>query len=200
MARRTFFSFHYDLDVHRAWNVRNSWVTQPDRESAGFFDSSVFESKQRTSDDALKRFLSEGLAGTSVTVALFAAQTAWRRWVRFELLKSFVEGKGLLSVAIHTIKNLAQPPQAAALGYDPLTVLGFEVKDGIVHLKEKNADGTWRWAADVSNIAANQLPFGLRDGDNKTFSELFKTYDWAAHDGRNNIGDWIEAASRAAGR
>ena len=200
MARRTFFSFHYKPDVHRAWNVRNSWVTQPDRESAGFFDNSVFETKQRTSDDALKRFLSDGLAGTSVTVALYATQTAWRRWVRFELLKSFVEGKGILSVAIHTIKSLEQPPQAAAPGYDPLTVLGFEVKNGMVLFKEKNADGTWKWAADVGNIAADQMPYGLQEGDNKTFAALFNTYDWAGHDGRNNMGDWIEAVVVAVGR
>lgn len=200
MARRTFFSFHYQPDCQRAWNVRNSWVAQPDRESAGFFDNSVFESKQRTSDDALKRFLSDGLVGTSVTVALFATETAWRRWVRFELLKSFVEGKGILSVAIHTIKNLEQPPQAAAPGYDPLTVLGFEVKGGTVYLKEKSVDGTWKWATDVGNVAANQVPYGLKEGDNKIFSQLFPAYDWAAHDGRKNLGDWIEAAATAAGR
>jgi hypothetical protein len=201
MARKTFFSFHYKPDIHRAMNVRNSWVTQPDRESAGFFDSSVFESKQRTSDDALKRFLSDGLHGTSVTCVLYAAQTAWRRWVRFELLKSFVEGKGILSIDIHTIKNLDQPPQTAALGYDPLSFLGIEVKSGIVRLKEKNTDlTTWKWALDVGNVALNRLPYRLKDGDNKTFGELFRSYDWAADDGRKNIGAWIEAAAVAAGR
>lgn len=198
MARRTFFSFHYKPDVHRAWNVRNTWVTQ-DRESAGFFDDSVFESKQRTSDDALKRFLSDGLAGTSVTAVLFATQTAWRRWVRFELLKSFAEGKGILSVAIHSIKDLGQPPQAAAPGHDPLTVLGFEVHGRTVKLKEKATDGSWKWAADVGAVT-NRLPYGLKDGDNKLFSDIFRTYDWAANDGRNNLGRWIEAAAVAAGR
>ncbi len=201
MARKTFFSFHYQPDVHRAMNARNSWVTQPDRESAGFFDKSVFDSKQRTSDYALKRFLSEGLYGTSVTCVLYAAQTAWRRWVRFELLKSFIEGKGILSIDIHTIRNLDNPPQAAALGYDPLTVLGLEVKDGTVRLKEKNTDlTTWKWAADVGTIAVDQVPYDLQDGDNKTFDELFRSYDWAAHDGRKNMGAWIEAAAVAAGR
>jgi MTH538 TIR-like domain (DUF1863) len=198
MARRTFFSFHYKPDVHRAWNVRNCWVTQ-EREDAGFFDGSVFESKQRTSDDALKRFLADGLAGSSVTAVLFATHTAWRRWVRFELFKSFAEGKGILSVSIHTIKNLDQPPQAAAPGHDPLSVLGFEVQNGTVKLKEQNTDGSWKWAADVGSVP-NRLPYGLKDGDNKTFGALFRTYDWSAHDGRKNLGDWIESAAKAAGR
>ena len=73
MARRTFFSFHYKPDATRAWVVRNSWVAkvaQGEREDAGFFDSSVFEAAQRTSDDALKSFLSKGLKNTSVTCVL----------------------------------------------------------------------------------------------------------------------------------
>lgn len=199
MARRTFFSFHYRPDVHRAMNVRNSWVTQ-ERQDAGFFDGSVFESKQRTSDEALKRFLADGLAGTSVTAVLYATETAWRRWVRFELLKSFLEGKGILSIAVHTIKNLDQPPVAAAPGVDPLTVLGFEVTGGVARLKEKNNSGAWKWATDVGSVVAGGLPYGLKDGDNKTFSALFSTYDWALQDGRTNMGKWIEAAAIAAGR
>ena len=61
MVRRVFFSFHYERDVQRGHVVRNSWVTKPNWEEAGFFDSSVFEGKKKTSDDALKRFLNEGL-------------------------------------------------------------------------------------------------------------------------------------------
>jgi hypothetical protein len=59
-ARRTFFSFHYQPDNQRAQVVKQSWLTKPDREAAGFFDSSAFETKKRTSD-ALKAFLNEQL-------------------------------------------------------------------------------------------------------------------------------------------
>lgn len=37
MARRAFFSFHYDNDINRSMIVRNSWVTQ-EKEVAGFVD------------------------------------------------------------------------------------------------------------------------------------------------------------------
>ena len=50
MARRTFFSFHYDLDVSRAQVVKNSWVAKPNREQAGFFDGSVIENRRRQGD------------------------------------------------------------------------------------------------------------------------------------------------------
>jgi len=66
MVRRVFFSFHNERDFQRAHVGLNSWVTKPDRAEAGFFDSSVIEGKKKTSDDALKRFLNEGLRGSSV--------------------------------------------------------------------------------------------------------------------------------------
>lgn len=47
MARKTFFSFHYDPDNWRAWNVRNSWVVGNKNESVGFYDRSVFEAAKR---------------------------------------------------------------------------------------------------------------------------------------------------------
>src|SRR6202521_4038943 len=109
MARRTFFSFHYKPDVNRAWVARNSWVTkvaQGERDDAGFFDSSVFEAKKRESDESLKRFLREGLDNTTVTCVLVGAETYLRRWVRYEMLRSFIRGNGLLAVRIHTIGSL----------------------------------------------------------------------------------------------
>jgi len=36
--------------------------------------------------------------------------------------------------------------------------------------------------------------------DKKYFFERFKTYDWVDDDGYNNMGKWIEAAAKTAGR
>ena len=98
MPRRTFFSFHYLPDVWRAWNVRNSWVVKPENEiDRGFFDNSVFEAKQRESDDALKVFLREGVENTSVTCVLAGNETWSRRWVRYEIARSVLKGNGVMN-------------------------------------------------------------------------------------------------------
>ena len=34
----------------------------------------------------------------------------------------------------------------------------------------------------------------------KSFTAIYRTYDWVRDDGYNNIGAWIESAARAAGR
>ena len=42
MARNVFFSFHYDNDVQRAFVVRQSWVTKPNRTASGVIDRADF--------------------------------------------------------------------------------------------------------------------------------------------------------------
>jgi hypothetical protein len=55
MARRVFFSFHYERDIWRASIVRNSWLTKKDREAAGFWDAAAWEEvKKKTKQDIQK--------------------------------------------------------------------------------------------------------------------------------------------------
>lgn len=42
--------------------------------------------------------------------------------------------------------------------------------------------------------------FITRDGMRRRLSEIYKTYDWINDDGRSNLGAWIEAAAKQAGR
>lgn len=108
MARRVFFSFHYENDVWRASQVRNSWVTKPDRESAGFWDSASWESVRRQGEDAVKRWINSQIQNTSVTVVLIGRETASRPYVRYEIEKSCERGNGLLGIFIHNIKDALQ--------------------------------------------------------------------------------------------
>lgn len=105
MARRVFFSFHYERDIWRASIVRNSWLTQKDREEAGFWDTSLWEEAKKKGDEAIKRMINNALAGTSVTAVLIGAETSGRKWVKYEIRKSYEKGKGMLGVYIHNIKD-----------------------------------------------------------------------------------------------
>src|ERR1700692_3169037 len=58
MANRVFFTFHYkDVIDFRANVVRNHWLTKPDREAAGFYDASIWETARKEGDAALKRLI-----------------------------------------------------------------------------------------------------------------------------------------------
>jgi hypothetical protein len=104
MARRVFFSFHYQRDLWRVNVVRNSSVVEG-TSAAGFSDASLWEKAKREGAPAIKRLIDSGLSGTSVTVVLIGAQTANRQWVAYEIEKSIERGNGLLGVRIHAIKD-----------------------------------------------------------------------------------------------
>jgi hypothetical protein len=105
MARRVFFSFHYERDIWRASIVRNSWVTRDDREEAGFWDASLWEEAQKGGDEAIKRMINNGLENTSVTTVLIGAETFTRQWVIYEIIQSFKRGNGLLGIYIDGIED-----------------------------------------------------------------------------------------------
>ncbi len=105
MARRSFFSFHYENDVWRANIVRNSWVTKPDREAAGFVDAADFEAVKKGGDAAIKKWVDDQLTGTSVTVVLIGAETSNREYVIYELEQSWKRGNGIVGVYVHKIKD-----------------------------------------------------------------------------------------------
>ncbi len=105
MTRRAFFSFHYETDVWRANIVRNSWVTKPDTEAAGFVDAADFEEVKKGGDAAIKRWIDKQLEGTSVTVVLIGSETSNREYVKYELQKSYQKGNGMLGIYIHQLKD-----------------------------------------------------------------------------------------------
>jgi hypothetical protein len=104
MARHAFFSFHHARDVWRAGQVRNSWVTQ-DRDAAGFWDAAEWEAVKKKDQATIEAWIDKQLKGTSVTVVLIGAQTSQRQHVGYEIKQSHNEGKGMLGVYIHGIKD-----------------------------------------------------------------------------------------------
>ena len=199
MARRTFFSFHYQPDVWRAWNVRNSWVVTDDQQDRGFFDSSVFEATKRESEDALKQFLRKGLDNTSVTCVLTGSETWKRRWVRYEIARSLIKANGLLTVYIHNIEN--QRGKTSTQGSDPLSNVGLYKTNGSILLAERNGAKWVKYADYTRAIPETNLWFSPPTSTSVVpLSRYCRSYDFLADRGRDNIGNWIETAARIAGR
>lgn len=105
MARRVYFAFYYERDVWRAGQARNSWVTKPDRETAGFWDAATWEEVKKKGKEAVERWIDKQLEGTSVTVVLIGAETSSRDYVKYELEQSWKKGNGILGIYIHQIKD-----------------------------------------------------------------------------------------------
>ena len=106
MARKTFFSFHYKNNIWRANIIRNSWITKPDRDAAGFIDSSEFEKIKKGGDAAIKGWIRNQLYGTSVTVVLIGSESNSRDYIKYEIQQSYERGNGLLGIYVHNVKNI----------------------------------------------------------------------------------------------
>src|SRR5689334_8475585 len=105
MARRVFFSFHYERDIFRVSQIRNSGMIREKYERAGFIDHADWESLERQGEDAIKRWINGQLSGASVTVVLIGAETFDRKWVNYEIQQSYSDGKGMLGIYIHQLKD-----------------------------------------------------------------------------------------------
>lgn len=104
MARRTFFSFHYEQDAWRAGQVRNSGLFN-NADSVGFIDKAEWENIERQGDENIKRWIDGQLSGTTVTVVLIGAETSNRKWVKYELSKSCERGNAIFGIYIHNVKD-----------------------------------------------------------------------------------------------
>jgi hypothetical protein len=105
MARRVFFSFHYDRDNWRVSQVRNSWVTRPDHEASPFLDKAQWQAIERQGKRAIQDWIDRQMRGTSVAVVLIGQETSGREWVQYEIKKSHEDGKGMLGIYIHNLKD-----------------------------------------------------------------------------------------------
>jgi hypothetical protein len=198
VARHTFFSFHYQRDVQRAAVVRNSWVCKRDRVDAGFFENGLWEKAKRTGNSGIRQIIGRGMQGTSVTCVCAGYETWSRYWVRYEILKSFVEGKGIFGVRVNNIPNFngeVDPP-----GDNPFDYLAFKVsQEGVRLLRKFNSK--WEWSEEFPNVIPwSAVAYNLGGLDFHTLSTLFPVYEWNSDGGSKYFGDWIEAAARFARR
>ena len=200
MSRKVFFSFHYERDVWRANVVRNSWVPKGNYIKAGFIDSAEFEKIKKKGDQAIKKWIDEQLEGTSVTVVLIGAETYSRKWVRYEIIKSFDRGNGLLGVYIHNIKDLNR--ERDLIGPNPFDYVGVYI--------DKYGNATYCELTESYKLIEFSLypkcaiKFDKKFWTNQCFSlsSLIspKIYDWIYDNGYENLSDWIEESARKAGR
>jgi len=189
MAKQVFFSFHYeDVETFRANVVRNHDMTK-ESGTAGFFDASIWEDAELHGDDSVKRLINKNLENTSVTCALIGSETWKRRWVRYEILKSYDRGNALFGVHINGVRDRNQ--QTFSQGKNPFDFLGFVISNDGQKRTYYEHDGTaWKIYSDLppTTIGYEQKYWG------KGFrlSDWVRCYDWVNDDGYNNFPTWVE--------
>lgn len=102
VARKVFYSFHYVPDSQRVAQVRSIGALEGNQ----LLSDNKWEEVTSAGEGAIKRWIGEQMAGRSCAVVLIGSATASRKWVKYEVEKAWNDGKGLVGIYIHNLKNL----------------------------------------------------------------------------------------------
>lgn len=119
MARRCFYSFQYKPDNQRAAQVRQIGSVEGNRPAT----DNDWESVTGGGDAAIKRWINDQMYGRSCTVVLVGSSTANRKWINYEIIRSWDEGMGVVGIRIHGLKNLGG--ETSSMGSNPFDHIGL---------------------------------------------------------------------------
>ncbi len=122
MKRQVFYSFHFKNDCWRTGQVRNIGNIEGNKTVS----ENDWEEVKKKGDDNIKKWINEQLKNRSCTIVLIGQQTSERKWVKYEIEKSWNDGKGVLGIYIHNLKN--QYGETSNKGKNPFEQ--FELKNG----------------------------------------------------------------------
>ncbi len=117
--RRVFFSFHYEKDAWRAAKIRNAGTLEGNEPVT----DNNWKTIKRGGESAIQRWIDQQISTRSCTVVLIGRDTARRKWVEYEIVKSWNSGKGVVGIYIHNLKDRFGYPTAQ--GANPFDVLRF---------------------------------------------------------------------------
>lgn len=198
MSRSVYFSFHYqDVIDFRANVVRNSGKFR--QKGAKFRDSSIWEESEEKQIKKIKSLIDDELKRSSVTCVLIGSDTYSRRFVRYELIKSFEMKKGQVGVGINWIKGKDGNTKFWP-GENPFNYLALKVsKDGkTIDFFEKK-DRSWIAFKDLQTIKNSHFKEN-NFGSEFRLSEFYKQYSYDWDNGKVHFPSWIEEAAKNIGR
>jgi hypothetical protein len=114
MARKCFYSFHYNPDNWRVSKIRNMGAVegnQPAKDNA-------WETIVGGGDKKIKEWIDGQMKGRTCTVILAGTNTADRKWINYEIKESWNKGMGVLVIFIHNITDSAE--KQSSKGANPL--------------------------------------------------------------------------------
>jgi hypothetical protein len=197
LPRNIYFSFHYqDVKDFRANVVRNSGKFR--KASVPFRDGSIWEEAEEKKVRTIKSLIDGALRGTSVTCVLIGTNTYERRWVRYEIVKSFAEKKGLIGVGINWIRGRDGRTKLWP-GENPFAYLKFKVSNDGKLINFYEYKETWIKYRDLPQMKNNHFT-SERFGKEYQFTTFAKKYSYHWHDGVVQFEKWIEEAAENVGR
>lgn len=121
--RQVFYSFHYKNDVRRVAQIRNIGALEDNKSVS----ENEWEEIKGKGDKAIEKWIDDNMNYRSCVIVLVGEETSKRKWVDYEIRKAWNDGKGVLGIYIHNIK-------------DPLLGKGNKGANPFSTIKMKNSD------------------------------------------------------------
>lgn len=101
MPKKIFVSFHYQPDNWRVNQIRNIGAV----EGNPAVKPNDWETVKRGGDAGIQNWIDAQIAGKSCGIIMIGQNTAGRKWIDYEIKKLWSEGKGVLGIYIHNLKD-----------------------------------------------------------------------------------------------
>jgi hypothetical protein len=99
--RNCFYSFHYIPDNWRAATVRSIGAIEGNSPTS----DNNWETVKKGGEAAIKKWIADEMYGKSCIVVLVGSDTANRKWINHEIIKGWDDGKGVVGIYIHGLKD-----------------------------------------------------------------------------------------------
>lgn len=99
--RKVFYSFQYKKDVFRVQQLRNIGSLNGEKPVT----PNKWEEVEKKGKKAIKEWIDENMKNKSCVIVLIGEDTANSEWVNYEIKKAWNEGKALLGIYIHNLKD-----------------------------------------------------------------------------------------------
>lgn len=119
MARKVFYSFHYIPDSQRAAQVRSIGAIEGNEPAK----DNDWEAVTKGGETAIQNWIAAQIKGRACTVVLVGRETAGRKWINYEIIKSWDDGLGVVGIRIHGLKNLEG--MTSTIGQNPFDFINY---------------------------------------------------------------------------
>ncbi len=151
MARKVFYSFHYKPDSWRVSQARNIGTIEDNKPAS----DNDWETVTGGGEEKIKKWIADQMNGRSCTVLLIGKDTAGRKWINHEIIKTWDDKKGILGINIHNLKNSAgEQSTKGSNPFDNITIGGTNNKFSSV---VKVYDPPYSNSKDVYDYISNNI-------------------------------------------
>lgn len=156
MKRQVFYSFHFDNDVMRVWQIRKMGAIEGNEPVA----PNSWEQIKRSGEYAVKKWIDDNMRYKSCVVVLVGSETANREWVDYEIRKAWNEGKGLFGIYIHNLKDPRTGTcRKGANPFDNVLLKNGQKLSSLVSCYDPNS---WDAYNDIAKNLENWVDFAIK--------------------------------------